>query len=61
MLILKNFSGDPRLQREELLEILETEQALGWTTVSEPFSEQDEILHQLVNVVYEAIREEDGE
>ena len=61
MLILKNFSGDPRLQREELLEILEAEQALGWTTVSEPFTEQDEILHQLVNVIYDAIREEDDE
>lgn len=61
MLILKNFSGDPRLQREELLEILEAEQAVGWTSVSLPFTEQDEILSQLVNLVYNTILEEEND
>lgn len=61
MLILKNFSGDPRVQKDELLEILEAEQALGWTTVSEPFTEQDEILSQLVNTVYKMILEAEND
>ena len=61
MLILKNFSADPRVQKSELLEILEAEQALGWTTVSEPFTEQDEILSELVNVIYGAILEAENE
>lgn len=61
MLRLKNFSGGPLEQRAELLEILEAEQALGWTTVSEPFTEQDEILSELVNVIYEMIREAENE
>ena len=61
MLILKNFSGDPRVQKDELLEILEAEQALGWTTVSEPFTEQDEILSQLVNTVYNMILEAEND
>lgn len=61
MLILKNFSGDPRIQKDELLEILEAEQALGWTTVSEPFTEQDEILSKLVNTVYKMILEAEND
>lgn len=61
MLILKNFSGGPRVQKDELLEILEAEQALGWTTVSEPFTEQDEILSKLVNTVYKMILEAEND
>lgn len=61
MLILKNFSSDPRVQKSELLEILEAEQALGWTTVSEPFTEQDEILSKLVNLIYENVLEAERE
>lgn len=61
MLIFKNFSGDPRVRKDDLLEILEAEQALGWTTVSEPFTEQDKILHELVNVIYNAVLEEEND
>lgn len=57
MLVLKNFSSDPRVQKSELLEILEAEQALGWTTVSDLLSEQDEALRDLVNVIYEGLME----
>lgn len=55
MIILKNFSGDPRVQKAELLERLEAEAALGWTTVSDVLSEQDEILAQLCELVYNTI------
>lgn len=57
MMILKNFSIGPVQQKAELLERLEAEAALGWTTVSDPLSEKDEALAQLVTLVYNTIRE----
>jgi hypothetical protein len=60
MIALKNFSSDPRVQKAELLEILEAEQALGWTTVSDVLTEQDEVLSKLVNVIYSAILESEN-
>jgi hypothetical protein len=60
MIVLKNFSSDPRVQKAELLEILEAEQALGRTTVSDVLTEQDEVLSKLVNVVYSAILESEN-
>jgi hypothetical protein len=60
MIVLKNFSDDPRVQKDELLEILEAEQALGWTTVSDVLTEQDEVLSELVNLIYSTIVESEN-
>lgn len=56
MIILKNFRLGPVEQKAELLQRLEAEAALGWTTVSDVMDEKEQILCDLVTLIYETVR-----
>jgi hypothetical protein len=58
-MFIKNFRLPLSDRRDELLEQLETELAVGWTNVSRPIDRKQFILKQIVETVHEAVQEEE--
>lgn len=59
-MFVKNFRLALSDQREQLLEQLETELAIGWTNVSHPMDRKAMILKELVETIHLAMEEEEA-
>lgn len=58
-MFIKNFRLPLYDQRDQLLEQLENELAIGWTNVSHPIDGKQKILKQLVELVHETVEDEE--